>query len=124
MRYEAFLRNHTETVVLGLPEAPVRYLQGLRKTIGRRPLLLCPGLPFPLHLLPFARVLQAASRFSDILWMELADLAVKNEGKRLTLIPATEEAMRFAKANADVLEADYVIRWTSPKQGDSTYEAL
>ena len=123
MRYETFLRNHTETVVLGLPETPVRYLQSLCKICGRRAFLLCPGLLFPFHLLPFARVLPTASRFSDILLMELTDFAAKNEGKRLTLIPATEEAISFAKANVDALEADYVIRWTSPKQGEHDYES-
>ena len=116
MRYEAFLRAHTETVVLGLPPSPARYLRGLCKVNGHRPFLLTPHRRLP--LLPFARIVPISYGFSDGLLMELSALAAQNEGKRLTLIPATEEAIDFVKSNADALEATYIIRWTSPKQGD------
>ena len=117
MRYETFLRNHTETVVLGLPASPARCLQRLCRLNGSRPFLLAPQQPFPLLLIPFARVLRCPPRFSDILLMTLADLALRNEGKRITLIPATDEATDFVREHCDSLESLFVIEWTLPHEG-------
>ena len=124
MRYEVFLRTHTETVVLGLPASPARYLQSLCRGNGHRPFLLTPHRLL-LPLLPFARIVPIPYGFSDGLLLELSALAARNEGKRLTLIPATEKATDFVKSNADALEATYIIRWTyTPSKETSNYESL
>ncbi len=117
MRYETFLRNHTETVILGLPPSPFHSLRALCKINGRRPILLSPRLLLPFSFLPFARVIPTVPSYSDILLMELSDLALRNEGKRITLIPATDEATDFVREHCDSLESLFLIEWALPHEG-------
>ena len=120
MLQRSFLRVHTGTVVLGVPAAPIRYLMRLYRMVGARPVVVARRFPLFLALFPFATLRRSSVRsFSDLLAKELADLAEQHGGKYMRLIPATDEALQFARKYQGVLETSYVIEWTSTEQGDA-----
>lgn len=113
MQQNTFLRAHTGTVVLGLPSSPARYLFGLYRKTGNRPVIVAHRFPLWLFCFPFTKLLRSTTpRFSDILVMELSDFANRYEDKRMRLIPITEQARLFVEENQSALEASYIIEWT------------
>lgn len=121
MHSERFMREHRDTVVLGLPDAPVPYLFTLYRKTGNRPYVFAPRFPLWLFLFPFALFYKSATRRqSDVLLMELSDFSDRRRDKYITLIPATEDARLFVRENQSALEADFVIEWTEPAKGGQT----
>lgn len=118
MLQKSFLRANTGALILGLPR--IRLLWQLYQKTGSRPTVVARRFPLPFALIPFARLVRSSARgYSDILAMELADLAARNEGRCMRLIPVTEEAYQFVRSHQTALEASYVIEWTFIEQGDS-----
>lgn len=117
MRPDSFTRRYTDTVVLGLPTTPFRYLFGLYQKTGNRPFVLAPTLPFWRLFFPFARLQRCADRrWGGVLLIELSDLAHRNSDKHITLIPTTKDALIFTNQNREALEASYIIEWNQPNK--------
>ena len=106
-------RHFSDTVLLGLPAAPLMTLMQLRKSCGKRMHLFAHGRLLSPHLLPLVIPHRIASgRWSGVLLIQLLSFAESRGDKVLTLVPCTREAARFVDKNREALEAVYAIKNT------------